>query len=193
VAFDVKDYKLSQTIKPNGCNLVVNGVQSKHIGTYNCQDLSLGDHGHSVELVNGDENLALYKDTAQRSTHNEMRPGNAVDGSLSTYSHTSSWFQEWWSVDLEQVTAVGRVRITNRNVEPQRLRDFIIGLTNERFWNSKPDLDKSSMCKYYVGYPPGGIPTDIYCESNTKPGRFLFILMTIRDYLHVSEVEVYYK
>jgi len=191
LAFAVEDYKLSET--SHECNLHINSFQSKHIGTYTCQDLSLGHLGYTAELGNKDENLARNKGTAQSTTQNNLRSGYGVDGSLNTWPHTDKNPQEWWSVDLEQVTAVGRVRITNLNLESQCLRNFIIGLTNERFWNSKPDLSKSSVCKYFTGFPPGGIPINIYCEPNTTPGRFFFILMTLADHIHFKELEVYYN
>jgi len=191
LAFAVTRFKLAKTNQE--CNLSIKKVDYKHLGTYTCQDLSLGDHGYTAVLRNKDDNLALKRDTSQSTIYDGHRSGNAVDGIMSTYSMTNNNPQEWWAVDLEQVTAVGRVRITNTVANPNKLQNFIIALTDERFWNSRPDLSKSSVCKYFAGYPPGGIPINIYCESNTQPGRYLFVLMTLIDHLQMVQLEVYYN
>jgi len=191
LAFAFVDYKLAGTNQE--CNLNIKRVQYKHLGTYTCQDLALRGHGYTAVLRNTEDNLALNKDTSQSSTWIPHLSGHAVDGDPATYAHSQHNSAEWWAVDLERVTAVGRVRITNRNVDADRLQNFIIGLTNERFWNSKPDVSKGSVCKYFTGYPPSDIPINIYCDQNTKPAKFLFLLMTLSNYLGISELEVFYN
>jgi len=192
----------------NGCNLVIDNVTMNHYGTYTCQDLSLNDAGHSVQLGNSNENFALNKNAIQSSTDVAQPFGpktglanNAVDGNAdSNYQHGSCTLvlltvPAWWAVDLGQETSVGRVRITNI-AEPysERLKNFFIGLTNVSPWTAAPPkLDQSSLCKYYAGYLPGGVPIDIYCEPHTKPGRYLFVMLNKVDYLNICELEAYYE
>jgi hypothetical protein len=177
-----------------GCDLVIDNVTASHLGTYTCQDLTKTDHGHSAELGNANENLALNKNTIQGSTLNAAYSSNyAVDGSYAqvNYAHSAGAGKEWWAVDLGQETAVGRVRITARS-DAVRLTNIIIGLTNVSPFITKPDLAKSSICVYYHGYPAADIQTDIYCNANTKAGRYMFIQQTLNDYLILIEVEAYY-
>jgi len=182
----------------NGCNLVIDNVTASHYGTYNCQDLSLTDQGHTVELTNSDENLALNKNAIQSSG-----PGanKAVDGNFNpnypSGSCTAAGPEDhaWWAVDLGQETHIGRVRITNRaDSVPERLSNFFIGLTNLSPWiTSAPKLANSTVCKYYTGTPPGGVSLDIFCEPNTKPGRYLYVMLNKVDTLTICELEAFYK
>jgi hypothetical protein len=176
-----------------GCNLVIDNVTASHLGTYTCQDLTLSDHGHSAELGNTNENLALNRNTVQSTTYNnDFLPNNAVDGKPSCAA-TLNGYKQWWAVDLGQETSVGRVRITTRSDVANTMYNFFIGLTNVSPYVTKPDLTKSSVCKFFSGYPPAETPTDILCERNTKPGRYLFIQQTLTNLLIICEVEVYYE
>jgi len=181
----------------NGCNLVVKNVTSKELGTYNCQDRTSSDEGHKVELTSKDVNLALNKNATQSSNYNaDTLAVKAVDGvgAITSCSHTLSAPSNWWAVDLGQKTSVGHVRLTSRNdVATNRLTNFIIGLTDVSPWTTPPtDVSKSSVCKYFAGYPPAGIPINIYCDPDTAAGRYLFVLMTLTDFLTLCELEVYY-
>jgi len=86
LAFAVQDYNLIKT--DHGCDLNIKSVQYDHLGTYTCQDFQQGDHGHSAELGNADENLARNKLTAQSTIFHYQRSGYGVDGSLATWTHT---------------------------------------------------------------------------------------------------------
>jgi len=180
-----------------GCNLVIDNVNLSHYGSYTCQDLSTGDPGHTVELANTDENLALGKNTIQSSTYVASTPSNvAVDGNpaVTSCSMTFNYAPEWWAVDLGQETAVGHVRVTNRPDQYYtRLANFFIATTNVSPWINAPSLSKSSICKYYTGIPPSGVSISIYCEPDVKPGRYLYVMMTQAEYLCFCELEVYYK
>jgi hypothetical protein len=147
-------------------------------------------------------NLALNKRAIQSSALNPaenltLAAAKVVDGSLATCQHTDRLNPpEWWAVDLGQETSVGHVTLTNRGGwegAVARLQNFTIGLTNVSPWISKPDLSTSSLCKFYVGYPPALTPTDIYCNPDTKSGRYLFLLMTIDQYVSICEMEAYYN
>jgi len=160
--------------------------------------------------INAD-NLALRKPTYQSTTYNQaMIPqcsssSNAVDGNRDpdlfhcSCSHTNASSPDspnpsWWAVDLQALTSVARVIITNRaDCCEERLRDFDIGLTDIDPTDKSPDLltvTERSIIAHYDGFPPGGVPTTIDCD-NTASGRYLFVLMTSIDYLSICEMEVY--
>jgi len=184
----------------NGCNLVIDNVTASHYGTYNCQDLSLTDQGHTVELSNSDENLALNKNAIQ-SSDGGSAANKAVDGNTngnwgaSSCTATGNQDHAWWAVDLGQETHIGRVRVTNRgDCCPERLSNFFIALTNLSPWTtSAPKLANSTVCKYYPGIVPVGVSLDIFCEPNTKPGRYLYVMSTRVDVLTICELEAYFK
>jgi len=146
-----------------------------------------------------DKNLALGRDAIQSSTAFNGPANLAVDGNKDgqyydgSCSHTDNKDKAWWAVDLGEETSVGRIRITNRDdggISAPRLSNFNIGLTNVSPWTSPPQLSESSICKYYAGYPPAGVPTDISCESWTS-GRYLFVMLTKAEYLTICELEAY--
>jgi len=150
------------------------------------------------------ENLALYKNCIQSSTYTHGvvtgRAQLAVDGNPNTNFDTGvcactlNTAPEWWAVDLGFKLPVGRVRISTRgDIDGPQLQKFYIGLTNVSPWNSAPKLDQSSVCKYYFGYPSRGIPLDIFCEPNTLPGRYLYVMMMHSDYMPICELEAYFK
>jgi len=194
--------------KSNGaCNLVIDNVTLSHLGTYTCQDLTLNDHGLSVKLGNKDENLALGKLAIQSSTFSytavtpALRSANfAVDGilagkvALEGCASTNNDAPRWWAVDLGQETPVGRVRITTRNdCCPDQLQNFFIALTNVSPWTtSPPALSQGTVCKYFAGNLPAGIPIDIFCEPNAGSGRYLFVQNSAAT-LTICELEAYYN
>jgi hypothetical protein len=159
----------------------------------------------SAQSEPGLENLAYDKPAIQSSTYVLgdgflMSASLAVDGNRNansvagrSCSHTQNVAPEWWAVDLEQETSVGRVRITNRDdCCTSRLQQFFIGVTNRSPWNSPPNLSNlSQICAYYYGFPAGGIPIDISCEAGQVDGRYLFIMMRHAEYLTLCEVEVF--
>jgi hypothetical protein len=174
-----------------------------HFGKYTCQDLNLNDLGHTVELGNSNENLALNKPTVQSTTLvANSASSKAVDGviSLPVAGHdycavTTVVAPEWWAVDLGQETSIGRIRITSRrDAYPEQLTNFFVGLTNVSPWTTPPSVTKdSTICKYYTGHPPDGIPTDIFCNPNTGAGRYLFVYYIQAQYLTICELEAYYN
>jgi len=187
----------------NGCDLVIDNVTTSHLGSYTCQDLSLNDTGHVIKLRNTNENLALGKHTIQSTTDPVgamYASSNAVDGNVdSNYARGSCIFTlstagQWWAVDLEHETSVGHVRLTNIE-QPAYfglLHDFFIGLTNVSPWSTPPNFNQSSICKYFAGTAPAKIPITIFCEPDTLPGRYLFLLKPEANYLTFCELEVYY-
>jgi len=165
--------------------------------------MSLNDQGHSVELANINENLALGKNAIQSSTYDRNSvASNAVDGSkLGTArqgcSSTKAVAPSWWAVDLGQETSIGRVRLTRRpDGYPEQLQTFFIGTTNVSPWVVAPQLNnnnQTSICKYFFGYLPVGLPLNIYCEPDTLPGRYVFVYIQHAHSLTICEFEAYYK
>jgi hypothetical protein len=193
------NYRLDKTA--NACNLIIDNVTVSHLGTYTCQDLSLNDPGYTAELGNANENFALRKPAIQSTLYVAASPANnAVDGSIEASVETNKCAvtllgaSQWWAVDLGQETPVGRVRITSRIGYISQLQNFFVGLTNVSPWTTPPPkLSQSSVCKFFAGHPPDGIPINIFCDPDTQPGRYLFVLATATDHLSICEVEAYYK
>jgi len=188
----------------HACHLVIKKMSEQLAGTYTCQDLYSNERGHSAQLtVAPNVNQALKKNATQSHTytHTDGIAGlasYAVDGvadgewSHKSCTHTPPELAPWWAVDLGEETAVGRVRITNRNIVPERLSNFYIGLTNVSPWTSAPSLDTSSICKFVAANPPAGVPTDFTCDAGTVPGRYLFVLLKSTGILTICELEAYY-
>jgi len=195
-------YRLDKSTT-NACHLVIDNVTVSHLGRYTCQDWASDDRGYTVELGNSNENLALNKPTVQSSTYAVTTPSTkAVDGvtylpgsGVQYCAITQATAPAWWAVDLGQETPVGRVRITSRrDCCPLETNDFFVGLTNVSPWTTPPSVEKNStICKYYVGNPPLGISTDIFCNPNTGAGRYLFVYYIQAYYLSICELEAYYN
>ena len=47
------------------------------------------------------------------------------------------------------------------------------------------------VCATYVGYPPGGTPTNITCEQGPVQGTHLYIQLPRVERMNLCEVEVY--
>jgi len=156
--------------------------------------------------LNTNENLALKKLTTQSTLYDATTPSsNAVDGvtiwnpSLA-YGHgncavTMYAANSWLAVDLGQEIRIGRVRITSRtDGHPEQLTDFYIGLTNVSPWTTPPSVPTgNTLCKHNTVHPLDGVPTDIFCEPNTAPGRYLYVFSTAVNHLSICELEAYYN
>jgi len=162
----------------------------------------------NISLVNTNENLALNKPTTQSSIFisaegNSSISSKAVDGvtTLTIAGHdycaiTNQVANSWWAVDLGQESTIGRVRITSRqDGYPEQLTDFYIGLTNVSPWTTAPSAAPTgnALCKHNTVHPANGIPTAIFCEPNTAPGRYLYVYSTTANYLSICELEAYYN
>jgi len=203
VAFDCKalqSYSVSYDIDStnDACHLIIKKMTTRLAGTYTCQDVYTEER-HSAELSIGkNDNLALKKNAIQSRTTNSGEASRAVDGNAdsdfyhNSCTHTDVDLPAWWAVDLGQETPVGRVRITNRNANADRLSNFYIGLTNVSPWTSAPSLARSSVCKFTVANPPAGSTTDFTCDTDTEPGRYLFVMLKNKEALTLCELEAYY-
>jgi len=138
----------------------------------------------------------LGRNTTQSSTLSDGLSKRAVDGNKDSIyyhgscTHTNLDQTAWWAVQLDREYIIQRIRITNRgDIAGERLTDFYVGLTSVPPWTSPPQLNQSSICKLYTGYPPAGSTTDIYCED--AYGLYLFVMLTKPGYLTICELEVY--
>lgn len=68
-----------------------------------------------VEIYSSGLNVAIGKNATQSSTLKLMTASNAVDGSNTTFSHTTSESTfSWWEVDLGEAFPIESVTIWNR-------------------------------------------------------------------------------
>lgn len=150
------------------------------------------------------KNFVLHKKTIQSSTYTSPDPVMAgppelaVDGNTDgdffhgSCTHTNADKPSWWAVDLGEERKVGRVRITNRgDAFAERLHDLVVGVTNTSPWTSPPNPNNDSICKKHADTPPAGTPFDMKCESDVKPGRYLYVLINSGHQLQLCEVEAF--
>jgi len=156
---------------------------------------------HKDKIETCDVNIALFRPAIQSSIYTKGASGEAslaVDGnrnpirSAGSCSATAGTEKGWWAVDLGNESKVRRVRITNRgDCCHEHQRNFDIGLTNVSPWDVAPDIGRSSLCAYRQPYLPAGKSTDILCDPQVVPGRYLFIKLRTTLGLTLCEVEVF--
>lgn len=135
-------------------------------------------------------NIALGKPATQSSDHSDgtHNAGKAVDGNLSTFSHTDNInVDAWWKVDLEQSYSISRITIYNRqDCCQERLTNFYVQLIG---------ADRNTvLAQKYIGSPVGESITLTDWPQEVL-AAYVKILMKKRDspvlYLHMAEVQVY--
>ncbi|XP_016409084.1 fucolectin-5-like, partial [Sinocyclocheilus rhinocerous] len=77
-----------------------------------------------------EENVALWGKSSQSSTYAGSGPELALDGSLTSWTHTNDQTNPWWRVDLLKVYSVKRVTITNRPSLGSRINGAVIRIGN---------------------------------------------------------------
>ncbi|KAF4115220.1 hypothetical protein G5714_002709 [Onychostoma macrolepis] len=83
------------------------------------------------EMAHGQkENVALWGKTNQSSIYEGFYSGLAIDGLLTSWTHTNPETNPWWRVDLLKVYRVNRVTITNRPTFDYRLNGAVIRIGN---------------------------------------------------------------
>uniref|UniRef100_A0A673MNC7 Fucolectin tachylectin-4 pentraxin-1 domain-containing protein n=1 Tax=Sinocyclocheilus rhinocerous TaxID=307959 RepID=A0A673MNC7_9TELE len=75
-------------------------------------------------------NVALWGKSSQSSTYAGSGPELALDGSLTSWTHTNDQTNPWWRVDLLKVYSVKRVTITNRPSLGSRINGAVIRIGN---------------------------------------------------------------
>ncbi|XP_067266337.1 uncharacterized protein [Chanodichthys erythropterus] len=132
------------------------------------------------ETANGqEENAAVWGTTSQSSTYAGSVPEFAIDGLLSSWTHTNEETDPWWRVDLLKVYRVNRVSITNRHSNAARINGAVIRIGNFLDIYSNPICGVISTLaasaavnfscggmegRYMVVHIPGNLKTLSLCE-----------------------------
>lgn len=96
-------------------------------------------HMAEVQVLQGQQNLALEKPASQSSTFWQAAAERAVDGNTdgswggNSVTHTNPELNPWWEVDLESVESISSIVIFNRTDAEleDRLSDFLVTLYDD--------------------------------------------------------------
>ena len=141
------------------------------------------------------EDLAEGKTATQSSTAWGGDADRAVDGDTDgafgngSVTHTASEAEAWWEVDLGDVAYIESVRVWNRDVNPDRLDDFYVFVSETPFTSTDVALTLADpdVSSYYVDTPPSP-DTEVFVGET---GRYVRIQLTGTNYLSLAEVEVF--
>lgn len=74
-----------------------------------------GSYENGCVCVSARTNIALKKHALQSTLHRAFYAAHAVDGKLSTFSHTTFTDSlKWLRVDLGEIMAIGKIIVWNR-------------------------------------------------------------------------------
>ena len=133
--------------------------------------------------------MALNKEAKESSTYDCGGcgpPGNAVDGLLNTFSHTTDEIG-WWEVDLDSIYLINKIEIVNRADEccNERLAAFDVKLYPEDETEDRQELwSKHRSAEVGAG-------ETVTFSVNGVAARYVRVEKTDKDYLHIAEVRVY--
>jgi hypothetical protein len=145
-------------------------------------------------------NLARNKKATQSSVSNWSRgrtaeedAANAVNGDFSKHYgfHTNIDLHPWWMVDFGQVGEIRAIRIFNRNEDNEYLLMraspllIEISITGHQWF----PLFRTSNGFRFTGFN-GGHPLEWRADEPVD-ARFVRISILRREYLHLSEVEIF--
>jgi hypothetical protein len=149
-------------------------------------------------------NIALRQPTIQSSTaftgsayYNSSLGVDGVFGFNGVYPYTCAQTlpddPSWWAVDLGAVTSVTYVVINVRaDCCLGQVANFQVGLTNVSPWTTQPPMvDQGPPCAYQSSALPLGTNTTIYCDSQSSPGRYLFLKRCDQHTLSFCEIQVF--
>eukprot|EP00804_Cyclotella_cryptica_P004998 CCRYP_018313-RB/>CCRYP_018313-RB protein AED:0.03 eAED:0.03 QI:1251/1/1/1/0.81/0.83/12/1175/1018 len=91
---------------PKICNLFARHVKLEATTGQNI-------HVFEVQVFSSGENVALNKNAFQSSTYGNFNASRAIDGDLSSFSHTNDG-HAWWELDLKEARSIDSVTIKNR-------------------------------------------------------------------------------
>ncbi|XP_033748464.1 fucolectin-1-like [Pecten maximus] len=136
--------------------------------------------------VSGDEcnltSIALNKPATQSSVSVDGVAGRAVDGDFDPYYHNMSCThtadtdnEPWWQVDLEGVYSIDGVSVQNRLTSAERLKDFIVEISETNVIGPNGHLKNSKVCYNYTeAHVPSAELRTLACPTGTV-GRYLRI------------------
>lgn len=137
-------------------------------------------------------NVARGRPTRQSSTGFGGASSRGVDGNKNSQwgggscTHTNKNNRPWWRVDLGSVQQVKKVQLTNRgDCCSNRLRQIEIKVGNV---DGNPNAN--ALCKYHAGAFGKGQTKPIVCPKPMS-GRYVYVMLRVREYLTLCEVEVF--
>lgn len=145
-------------------------------------------------------NLALKKRATQSSLSQwsvgstlEEDAGNAVNGNPAKALgfHTENIETPWWMVDLEEPSQVFAIRIFNRDRIPEwmqrRTSPIVVEGSNDgELWKL---IFSTEPGQIFGGYS-AGMPL-VWSSASPVEARYVRISIPRKEYLHLSEVEIY--
>ena len=100
----------------------------------------------------------------------------------------STWYVH---VAKRRYTPCCRLKVNSDCHIVGRLLNITVGLTsNDPQINRDPMNSWFWLCDTQDEFVKGQ-PIDLECDEQLPQGRYLFVAATVRDYFHLSEVEVY--
>ncbi|XP_062279276.1 fucolectin-4-like [Scomber scombrus] len=137
------------------------------------------------------ENLAIRGKASQSSLYTFGIAYNAIDGNRNSNwdkgscTHTNNDINPWWRLDLGKTYKVFSIKITNRDVEPERLDGAEIRIGDSLASNG----NNNTRCAVITRIPAGDV-AEFKC--NGMDGRYVNIVIPDREeFLTLCEVEVY--
>lgn len=170
----------------NSCPLYVRKVK---IESTTRQVVSIAE----MQLLSSGVNVAKDGKARQSSTHKAFAAASAIDGDLSTFSHTDGHdHHAWWELDLQEVKALDHMTIYNRWCEGRRdhpgclcrltdaklsfmdddgvvISTRSLGVTCNA---AEMDLDLSSCEDTLLKYSNSEMVTNIMVETSSEPTYF---------------------
>uniref|UniRef100_A0A673GWR6 Fucolectin tachylectin-4 pentraxin-1 domain-containing protein n=1 Tax=Sinocyclocheilus rhinocerous TaxID=307959 RepID=A0A673GWR6_9TELE len=129
------------------------------------------------------ENAALWGKTSQSSNYLQSGPELALDGLLTSWTHTNTETNPWWRVDLLKVYRVNRVTITNRPGNGLRINGAVIRIGNFL------DIYKNRICAVISTLADGATAT---FSCGGMEGRYMIVhIPGDQKILSLSEAGVY--
>ncbi|XP_016366749.1 fucolectin-like [Sinocyclocheilus rhinocerous] len=129
------------------------------------------------------KNAALWGKTSQSSNYLQSGPELALDGLLTSWTHTNTETNPWWRVDLLKVYRVNRVTITNRPGNGLRINGAVIRIGNFL------DIYKNRICAVISTLADGATAT---FSCGGMEGRYMIVhIPGDQKILSLSEAGVY--
>uniref|UniRef100_A0A673GWS3 Fucolectin tachylectin-4 pentraxin-1 domain-containing protein n=1 Tax=Sinocyclocheilus rhinocerous TaxID=307959 RepID=A0A673GWS3_9TELE len=129
------------------------------------------------------QNAALWGKTSQSSNYLQSGPELALDGLLTSWTHTNTETNPWWRVDLLKVYRVNRVTITNRPGNGLRINGAVIRIGNFL------DIYKNRICAVISTLADGATAT---FSCGGMEGRYMIVhIPGDQKILSLSEAGVY--
>ncbi|CAC5416543.1 unnamed protein product [Mytilus coruscus] len=138
-------------------------------------------YGENPDVQNLQE-VAEGKASTQSSQLRTYQPGNANDGNLNTFSHTTNEQSPYWEVDLGRDYKIRQIKIFVR-------RDCCGDLIRQLDITAGPSHNRMTQCAIYTGPAKTGYHLVFEC-SPIIIGRYVKIQKNDTKNLALAEVQV---